>query len=210
MRLVGLTGGIATGKSTLARLLRERGVPVVDADELSRAASCSAPTLGAIAREFGPEYLNADGSLDRKRMGALVFGDAGARKRLEAIMHPAIRAAMAAETARLASEGHPLAFYDTPLLYEAGLGDRVECVVVIYAPRAEQLDRVIRRDGLTRAEAEARLAAQLDIDEKARRADFVVDNTGAPDTLAEKAARLHADLLAGLGKRAPGAEARWY
>ncbi len=210
MRLVGLTGGIATGKSTFARLLRERGLPVVDADELSRAASRTAPVLTAIARDFGRELLLPDGQLDRKKMGALVVGDDGARRRLEAILHPAIRAGMAAETARLATEGHALAFYDTPLLYEAGLGDEVECVVVIYSPRIEQIERVVRRDGLTWAEAQARLAAQLDIEEKARLADIVIDNSTAPDGLARKAAMLHADLLRGLGKRAPGADARWY
>jgi dephospho-CoA kinase len=210
MRLVGLTGGIATGKSTFARLLRDRGVPVVDADELSRAASRTAPVLAAIAREFGVDFLLPDGQLDRKKMGALVFGDEGARQRLEAILHPAIRAGMAAERTRLEGEGHALAFYDTPLLYEAGLGDEVECVVVVYAPRIEQLERVVRRDGLTWPEAQARLAAQMDIEEKARLADAVIDNTNAPDTLPLKAARLHADLLRGLGKRAPGADARWY
>lgn len=210
MRLVGLTGGIATGKSTFARLLRERGVPVVDADELSHAASRTRPVLDAIAREFGGEFLLPDGQLDRKKMGELVFGDEGARHRLEAILHPAIRAAMGAERDRLAAEGHALAFYDTPLLFEAGLGDEVECVVVIYAPRIEQLERVVRRDGLSWADAQRRLAAQLEIEEKARRADVVIDNGGAPDTLPLKAAMLHADLLRGLGKRAPGAEAKWY
>jgi dephospho-CoA kinase len=210
MRLVGLTGGIATGKSTFAGLLRARGVPVVDADELSRTTARDPNVLAALARAFGREYLNADGSLDRKRMGALVFRDKDARARLEAIMHPAIRGAMAAETARLAGEAHPLAFYDTPLLYEAGLGDQVECVVVIYAPRIEQLQRVTRRDGLSWADAQARLAAQMDIEEKARRADIVVDNTNAPDTLPLKAAMLHRDLLAGLSKRGPEEPARWY
>lgn len=210
MRLVGLTGGIATGKSTLARLLRERGVPVIDADELSRAASRTAPVLDAVARDFGRDFLLPDGQLDRKKMGALVFGDDEARRRLEAILHPAIRAAMVAETQRLAAEGHPLAIYDTPLLFEAGLGAEVECVVVVYAPRIEQIERVVRRDGLTWPEAQARLAAQMDIEEKARLADAVVDNTAAPDTLPVKAEMLHRDLLRGLGKRAPGAEARWY
>lgn len=210
MRRVGLTGGIATGKSTFAGLLRQRGVPVVDADELSRAASRTAPVLAAISREFGADFLDASGQLDRRKMGALVFGDPEARARLEAILHPAIRAAMAEEMARLEREGHPLAFYDTPLLYESGLGDQVECVVVVYAPRIEQLERVTRRDGLSWPEAQARLAAQMDIEEKARLADLVVDNTAAPDTLPMKAARLHVDLMHGLGKRAPGADARWY
>jgi dephospho-CoA kinase len=210
VRLVGLTGGIATGKSTFARLLRERGLPVVDADELSRAAARTTPVLAAIAREFGPEYLTEDGQLDRKKMGATVFSEPAARERLEAILHPAIRSAMAEETGRLVREEYPLAFYDTPLLYEAGLGGQVDCVVVVYAPRIEQLERATRRDGLSWTEAQARLAAQLDIEEKARLADAVIDNSGPLDALPPKAARLHSDLLAGLGKRAQGAEARWY
>ena len=210
MRLIGLTGGIATGKSTFARLLRERGLPVIDADELSRAASRTDPVLAAIRREFGPDYLLPGGRLDRKKLGALVFGDDEARRRLEAILHPAIRAAMAAETGRLAATNPPLAFYDSPLLYEAGLGDEVECVVVVYAPRIEQIERVVRRDGLAWAEAQQRLAAQMDIEEKARLADAVIDNSGAPDTLALKAELLHTDLLRGLGRKAPGAAPRWY
>src|SRR5689334_19850198 len=99
MRLLGLTGGIATGKSTFAALLRARGVPVVDADALARdVVAPGAPALQEIAREFGPGMIGPDGALDRKRMGALVFGDPGARRRLEAITHPAIRRAMAEET----------------------------------------------------------------------------------------------------------------
>jgi dephospho-CoA kinase len=210
LRLVGLTGGIATGKSTFAALLRARGLPVVDADELSRAAARTAPVLAAIAREFGPAYLDASGQLDRKKMGELVFADPAARERLEAILHPAIRSAMTEETERLAREGHPLAFYDTPLLFEAGLGAEVDCVVVVYAPRIAQLERATRRDGLTWPQAQARLVAQLDIEEKARMADIVVDNTGEPETLPVKAAMLHDALLRGLGKRAPDAEPRWF
>jgi dephospho-CoA kinase len=210
MRLVGLTGGIATGKSTFAGILRARGVPVVDADELSRAASRTPAILAALAREFGGGYLLPDGQLDRKRMGALVFGDEAARARLEAILHPEIRAGLAAERARLEREGQPLAFYDTPLLFEAGLGDEVECVVLVYAPRIAQLERATRRDGITWPEAQARLAAQLDIEEKARMADAVIDNTGPADALPHKADRLLRDLAAGVGRRAEGAEPRWY
>jgi dephospho-CoA kinase len=210
VRLIGLTGGIATGKSTFARLLRERGVPVVDADEISRAASRTPPVLDAIARAFGPSFIGEDGQLDRRRMASLVFGDAEARRRLEAILHPAIRAGMRAEAQRLAGEGHPLAFYDSPLLFEAGLGDEVECVVVVYAPRIEQLERVTRRDGLPWPDAQARLAAQLDIDEKAKLGDLVIDNTGAPDSLGQKADLLLSDLRRGAGRRAPGQDARWY
>lgn len=204
MRVIGLTGGIATGKSTFAALLRARGAPVVDADALARAAvEPGTPALAEIARAFGAELLQPNGSLDRKRLAARVFADPCARRRLEAITHPAVRRAMVEETARLGAEGHGLVFYDTPLLYEVGLEAALEAVVVVWAPRAVQLERLLRRDALSPAEAEARLAAQLPVDEKAARADFVVENAGAVGELDSKADRLLADLRQGRGRRLP-------
>jgi dephospho-CoA kinase len=117
---------------------------------------------------------------------------------------------MAEETARLAQEGHPLAFYDTPLLYEVGLESAVDCVVVVWAPPDVQRERLAARDGLAPDEASARLAAQLPIDEKARRADFVVENVGAAAELGPKADRLLADLRRGLGRKLPNAVAVRY
>jgi dephospho-CoA kinase len=211
VRLVGLTGGIASGKSTFAAVLRARGVPVIDADALARAAVApGSPALAEIARAFGPELVGPDGALDRKRMAALVFSDPGARRRLEAITHPAVRRAMADETAQLAREGHLLAFYDTPLLYEVGLEATVECVVVVWAPPDVQRARLVARDALAPEEADARLAAQLPIDEKARRADFVVENVGPAAELDQKADRLLADLRRGLGRKLPNAAAVRY
>lgn len=206
MRVVGLTGGIASGKSTFAAALRARGVPVVDADALARAAVApGSPALAEIARAFGPGVLAPDGTLDRGRMAALAFSDPQARRRLEAITHPAVRAAMAEETRRLAEAGHDLAFYDTPLLYEVGLERQLDAVVVVWAPPAAQRARLLARDGLSPSDADARLAAQLPIDEKAARADFVVENQGPPEDLGEKADRLLADLRAGRGRRLPNA-----
>lgn len=206
MRLVGLTGGIATGKTTFSEALRARGVPVVDADALARAAVApGAPALAEIARVFGPGVLAPDGSLDRKKMAAVVFADPEARKRLEGITHPAVRRGMTEETARLAAAGHALAFYDTPLLFEIGLDRSVDCVVVIWAPAEVQRARLATRDGLGPAEAAARLAAQLPIDEKAARADFVVENVGPVPELGPKADRLLADLRRGLGRKLPNA-----
>ncbi len=206
MRVVGLTGGIASGKSTFAAALRARGVPVVDADALARAAVApGSPALAEIARAFGPGVLAPDGGLDRKKMGALVFADPEARRRLEAITHPAVRAAMAEETARLAAAGHDLAFYDTPLLYEVGLDRALDSVVVVWAPPHVQRARLVARDGLSTADADARIAAQLPIDEKAARADFVVENAGAPGELGAKADRLLADLRRGLARKLPNA-----
>jgi dephospho-CoA kinase len=206
MRLVGLTGGIATGKSTFAGALRELGVPVVDADRLAReAVRRGGPVLEAIVREFGPQALGADGELDRKRMADLVFADAGARARLEAIVHPAVRAELQRETAGLAAAGHDLAFYDVPLLYERGRELEFECVVLVFAPPEAQRARLAARDGFSPAEAEARLAAQMPIEAKARRADVVVVNDGDLAALRAKAAPLLRDLRRGLGRRLPNA-----
>lgn len=206
MRVVGLTGGIATGKSTFAGALRARGVPVVDADALARAAVApGTAALAEIARAFGPGVLGPDGGLDRKKMAALAFSDPEARRRLEAITHPAVRLAMAEATRQLADAGHALAFYDTPLLYEVGLDRVLDSVVVVWAPAPVQRDRLVARDGLALPDAEARIAAQLPIDEKASRADFVVENVGAPSELGAKADRLLADLRGGLGRKLPNA-----
>jgi len=206
LRVVGLTGGIATGKSTFAAALRARGVPVLDADALARAVVAPGePALAEIVRAFGAGVLAPDGTLDRRKVAALVFADAGARRTLETITHPAVRRAFAAETARLAAAGHPLAFYDVPLLYEVGLDRGLDCVVVVYAPREVQRERLAIRDGLTAAEADARLAAQLDVEEKARRADVVIDNVAGTEDLGAKADRLLADLRMGLGRKLPNA-----
>jgi dephospho-CoA kinase len=211
VRVVGLTGGIASGKSTFADALRARGVPVVDADALAReAVAPGTPALAAIARVFGADVVGEGGALDRRRLADVVFGDAEARRRLEAIVHPAVRAAMAEETRRLAAAGHDLAFYDTPLLYEVGLDRLLDAVVVVWAPAAVQRARLTARDGLAPTEAEARIAAQLPIDEKADRADFVVENVGEPGELGAKADRLLADLRAGRGRRLPNAPALRY
>jgi len=206
LRVIGLTGGIATGKTTFAAALRARGVPVVDADVLARAVvEPGTPALAEIVRTFGPEVLAGDGTLDRKRLGARIFADPAARRKLEAITHPAIREAMIAETVRLDAAGHDLAFYDAPLLFEVGLDQAMDSVVVVYAPRTAQLARLSARDGVSPADAQARLAAQWPIDEKAARADFVVDNTGGTGDLAAKADRLLGDLRSGLGRRLPNA-----
>ncbi len=206
MRLIGLTGGIASGKSTFSALLAARGAPVVDADALARAVVApGSPTLARVVEAFGPRALQPDGTLDRRWMGARVFADPAERRRLEAITHPAIRQAMVEEVDRLAAAGHDLAFYAVPLLYEVGLDALVDSVVVVWTPRAVQLERLVRRDALSPVEAEARIAAQLPLDEKAARADFVVENEGAPAALEPKAERLLTDLRQGRGRRLPNA-----
>jgi dephospho-CoA kinase len=206
MRLVGLTGGIASGKSTFAAALRELGAPVLDADALARqAVRRGTPALAELVGAFGPEVLGADGELDRRRMATRVFSDPSARARLEAVVHPAVRRAVAEETARLAAAGQDLAFYDVPLLYETGLDAGLECVVVVYAPPEVQRARLASRDGIGPEEADARLAAQIPIDEKARRADVLVMNDGDVAALRDKARAVLSALRSGLSRRLPNA-----
>ncbi|MFL1671582.1 dephospho-CoA kinase [Paenibacillus dendritiformis] len=176
---IGLTGGIASGKSTVSRLLVERGALLVDADRIAREIVLpGSPALDQIADRFGADMLLPDGSLDRKRLGNVVFSDAAARKALEEITHPAIRQEMITQMRRLEEE-HPqsLVVVDVPLLYESGLTDRFEEIVVVYVPQAIQLERLMRRDGLTKAEASERLLSQWDIEMKRERADYVIDNS---------------------------------
>jgi dephospho-CoA kinase len=209
MRLVGLTGGIASGKSTFAARLRELGAVVLDADVLAReAVARGSPGLVEVVEAFGAGVLAPDGSLDRKRVGERVFRDPAARARLEEIIHPRVRAAMREAVARLAADGAPFVFYDVPLLYEAGVDREVDLVVVVWAPRDVQLARLAARDGLAGAAAEARLTAQLPLDEKAARADAVVANDGPPEALAAKAAAVLTALTAGLPRRSGGAPPR--
>jgi len=180
---IGLTGGIATGKSTVAKLLTERGAKLIDLDKIAReVVEPGQPALHAIAERFGQAVLQPDGSLDRKKLGAVVFSDLEERKALEAITHPAIRAVMKERMARYeAEEPDRLVVVDVPLLFESKLESYFEQVMVVYVPREIQLRRLIERDALTPEEAEKRLAAQMDIEEKKRRADILIHNTGTPE-----------------------------
>ena len=179
---------------------------MVDADALARAVVApGSPALAQVAKAFGPQALRSDGSLDRAFLAARVFSDEAERRRLEAITHPAVRRAMLAEVADLSARGHDLIFYDVPLLYEAGLSEALDAVVVVWTPRAVQMERLLRRDGLQEEQALGRLSAQLPIDEKAARADFVVDNQGPEEALSYKADRLLSDLHQGMGRRLPNA-----
>jgi len=180
---IGLTGGIATGKSTVAKLLTERGAILIDLDKIAReVVEPGQPALLAIAERFGQAMLQPDGTLDRKKLGAVVFSDPAERKALEAITHPAIRAVMKERMAQYeADDPDRLVVVDVPLLYESKLEGYFEQVMVVYVPRETQMRRLIERDGLTPEEAEMRLGAQMDIEEKKRRADVLIDNSGTPE-----------------------------
>ncbi|MCA9527747.1 MAG: dephospho-CoA kinase [Myxococcales bacterium] len=183
--IIGLTGGIACGKSTVARLLVARGAALVDADRIARdVVEPGSPALVAIAQTFGGEMIQADGRLDRPRLGALVFSDDAARARLNALMAPAIAAESVRRLAEAVASGAPLVVYDAALIVEWGQADRYRPLVVVWAPPEVQRARLMARDGLDAAAADARIASQLAVTEKVRVADHVIDNGGSPDATA--------------------------
>jgi dephospho-CoA kinase len=179
-KLVGLTGGIGTGKSTVAQMIRDLGVPVLDADVLAREVVLPGQPAHAEIAAAWPDVIAPDGTIDRKKLGARIFGDPKARARLEAITHPRIQDAALAQAQALHAAGHPLVFYEASLLVETGRhrDGTFQGLVVVTADEEQQLARTQARDGVSRAEAEARLAAQLPAEEKRRAATHVIDNSG--------------------------------
>jgi dephospho-CoA kinase len=179
VRVFGLTGGLGSGKSTVAAHFRRRGLPVIDADALAReVVAPGSPGLAEIVREFGAEVLQG-AELDRPKLAALVFGDPAARHRLERITHPRIQALRDARLTELGARGEPLACYEVPLLFEKGLEATLRPVVVVSVPDALQVERAQQRDRASEAMTRSRLAAQLPLAEKAARADHVIDNSGS-------------------------------
>ena len=178
MKLIGLTGGAGSGKSTVAGILRDLGADIVDADEASHAVYApGTPGFDAVVREFGPEYVRG-GQVDRVRLGRLVFEDRDARGRLNAIVHPLVRDWMAERTREAAERGAEVVIQDVPLLYENRLEDLFSSVVLVYVPEDLQLERLLEERGLDADRARAMIAAQMPIDEKRRRAHHVIDNSG--------------------------------
>lgn len=188
MPLVALTGGIASGKSTIARRLAEHGAVVIDADQLVREVQQpGSPVLAAIAEEFGDDMIRADGSLDRPRLGAAVFGDPDAIARLNAIVHPAVRL----ESARLFAEAFTsdpaaVVVYDVPLLVEARAEDAWDLVVVAHAPASVRRERLVALRGMSEADASARIASQVSDDERLAVADVVINTAGSLEDTARQ------------------------
>jgi dephospho-CoA kinase len=176
---IGLTGGIASGKSTVAKMLTERGAILIDLDGIAReVVNPGQPSLFRIAQRFGQAVLQEDGSLNRKKLGDIVFADPSERKALELIIHPAIRAIMKERMAYYESNApNKLVVVDVPLLYESGLESYFEKIMVVYVSRKTQLQRLMERNSLTVEEAERRIAAQMDIEDKKSRADILIDNS---------------------------------
>ncbi len=178
MKLIGLTGGAGSGKSTVAQMFRELGAVVLDADVAAHKAY-EPGSLGfdLIEREFGSDYVR-DGRVDRARLGELVFRDADARARLNAIVHPLVREWMAAETANALMRGAEVVVQDVPLLFENGLENLYSDVVVVYVPAEVQIERLVHGRGIDEGRARAIVATQMPIDDKRGRAGFVIDNSG--------------------------------
>ena len=179
MTWIGLTGGIGSGKSTVAKALRLKGFAVIDADEMARrAVSPGSPGLNAVVQTFGQKILNPDGSLDRKALGAAVFSDASQLETLEKIIHPQVQELVRKERELLERQGHTLLFYDVPLLYEKALEKQFDAVLVVDCPEPERIRRVQLRDGLSETEIKKRLAHQLPLENKVKKAHYVVENQG--------------------------------
>jgi dephospho-CoA kinase len=194
VKLIGLTGGVGSGKSTVAAILRELGAVVVDADEASHAVyEPGTPGFEAVVGEFGDYYVR-DGHIDRQRLGELIFKDAASRRRLNAIVHPLVRDWMAARTAEAVEQGADVVVQDVPLLFENGLDPLFSSVVLVYVPEEMQLARLIEGRGFTPERARAVIATQVPIEEKRRRAHIVIDNSGTLEQTRSQVEQLWARL----------------
>jgi dephospho-CoA kinase len=195
LRLIGLTGGIGSGKSTVAALLRELGATVIDADEATRAVQGpGSPGLQQLVEAFGPEILTSDGALDRPRLAAIAFSDPEARRRLNEIIHPLVREWMAERQREAAERGDASVVLEVPLLFETRGAEGLDAVVLVYAPEDVQLKRLIEARGMDERAARARIASQMPIEEKRRLASHVIPNTGTLEELRTETERTWADV----------------
>jgi dephospho-CoA kinase len=187
MKTFGLTGGIASGKSTVAKRFRERGLDVLDADQVAReVVAAGTPGLLEVKKAFGEDVI-ANGELDRKALGRMIFADSALRMKLNAIVHPRIAEKTQAHFAALAGRGTAIACYEVPLLFESKLEEGLRPVVLVAIPYPIQLERLMLRDGSSKAEAEARIASQGSLEDKRKRADFVIENDGSKAELQMRA-----------------------
>lgn len=177
--IIGLTGSIASGKSTVANMLREKGYPIVDADVIARVVvELGSPLLNDIRTAFGQEVFLEDGSLNREKLGSIVFGDEMKRRQLNELLHPAIREEMIRQKEQYVEQGYSTVIMDIPLLFESKLHSYVEKIMVVSVTKELQKQRLIARNELSDAEADARIASQLDMKIKEKGADAVIHNNG--------------------------------
>ena len=193
---VGLTGGVASGKSTVSAMLRDLGAVVIDADQIAReVVAPGTEGLAEIVEAFGPRVLTADGELDRPAMGRIVFGDETARRKLEAVIHPLVRERSAQLEAEAASDA--VVVHDIPLLAETGQASTFDAVVVVDVPVETQVERMVQLRGMTREEADARIAAQATREQRRAVATYVIDNTGTLEDLRDRVTEVFKALQAG-------------
>ncbi len=197
MLIIGLTGGIAAGKSTVAAMMAEKGAIVLDADRIAReVVEPGKPAWHEIVAWQGPGILLEDGSIDRQRLGAIVFNNAAERQKLNRIIHPRVAQEMAARTARIRQScSGAVLVYDVPLLIEAGMHHAVDLVVLVYVSPEIQLQRLQRRDNLSRDKALARIRAQMPLEEKKKYAHVIIDNSGSPEDTANQVDRLWQKII---------------
>ncbi|WP_301108480.1 dephospho-CoA kinase [Sporosarcina sp.] len=177
--IIGLTGSIASGKSTVANMLREKGYPIVDADVIAReVVEPGSPLLNEIQNVFGDEVIQEDGSLNREKLGSVVFSDETKRRQLNELMHPAIRGEMVRQKEQYVEQGFKTVIMDIPLLFESKLQSYVEKILVVSVTKQLQKERLIARNELSETEADARIASQLDLKIKEQGADAVIHNDG--------------------------------
>ena len=204
--MIALTGGIATGKSTVAQLLARRGAVIVDADVVAReVVEPGQPALAEIVAEFGGSILTPDGTLDRTGLAAIVFASPERRRRLEEITHPRIVARMREQVSAALEKEPPMIVVDVPLLLEGGGSEWGAGVLLVYADPATQQRRLMKRDGLGEAEARRRLAAQMPIGDKRRLATWVIDNSGTAEETEAQVARWWESMVSSQPAR-PGAD----
>lgn len=192
MKWIGLTGSIGCGKTTVSQFLKERSIPVVDADEIAKKiVEIGSSGLKSIQKTFGPDFLLGDGSLDRPKLGKYIFGDDEKRKRLESILHPLIREETLRQRKLLEDRHEPIAIYDIPLLFETNAQDQFDAIVVVSCTEQQQKERLqLRNPDWSADEIERRIASQVPIHVKEKAADFVVHNDGDRNHLEKEMHRL--------------------
>jgi dephospho-CoA kinase len=196
LKLIGLTGGAGSGKSTVSAMLKELGASVIDADEAAHAAyEPGNPGFESVIREFGPEYVR-EGRIDRARLGELVFHDDAARLRLNAIVHPLVRDWMAARTAEAVEAGTEVIVQDVPLLFENRLESLYSTTVLVYVPEPVQLKRLVEGRGLSDERARAMIASQMPIEDKRKLASHLIDNSGTREATRGQVDRIWRESLA--------------
>jgi dephospho-CoA kinase len=201
-RVIGLSGGIASGKSTVARMLVDLGASVIDADQVARdVVRPGEPAHAAVVATFGPEMLAASGEIDRAALGRRVFADPEARRQLERITHPRIMEETARRVAELGGRGVEVVVYEASLLVEGGTHAALDGLIVVTAPEEVQLRRAQERDGLSPEEAARRLAAQAPLRDKVAVADYVIDGSAPLDTTRAQVAAVWTDIMAGGPRR---------